>query len=159
MKDLKSTLNKEGESTDLTFELIDKMLIDDPSNERLWDARGNYIQRYSGNNESLSFEEAKRCYCKSIECNPTYARGYESLGYFYDVIEANYELAEYNFRQAIAIDSTMDSYLGLARVLAQQNRKKEALKILSPESCPFSDDIDIKLLADAIDNNEWSSAV
>jgi tetratricopeptide (TPR) repeat protein len=157
--ELKSTLNSDGESTDKTFEVLERHLNESPNDERLWDARGDYIQRYGGNDEKLSFEEAKLSYLRAIECNEKYARAYESLGYFYDVVEDDYKVAEKYFRKSISIEATVDSYKGLARVIAQQNRTHDAIQVLSEDQCPFSDDIDILILKDEIQDGYWESDV
>lgn len=156
---LKATLNADGESTDETFELLEYYLSQHPEDERLWDARGDYIQRYGGNNEKWSFEEAKCSYLKSIECNKSYGRAYESLGYYYDVIENEYMVAESYFRKSIELEPSLYSYKGLARVLAQQNRDAEAIQSLSKSFCPFSEDIDIDILMDEIKEGYWSTNV
>lgn len=135
--------------------MIEYFLAQSPNDEKLWDAKGDYVQIYSGN-ASITLDGALEAYKKAIECNPNYARAYESIGYYLDVIEDDYEGAEQYFLKALSLDKSKDSYRGLARVLAQQNRIEDALAVLDSESCPYHEDNDIKTLKIAIENGDWS---
>ena len=42
-----------------------------------------------------------------------------------------------------------------AQVLAERGRREEALEILSPDNCPFHDEIDIQIIRDEIVDGVW----
>jgi hypothetical protein len=49
----------------------------------------------------------------------------------------------------------MHSYFGLARVLAEQGKCQEALRVLAPYHCPFHSEIEIDILREEIEAGEW----
>ena len=48
-----------------------------------------------------------------------------------------------------------DSYFGLARVLAEQGKQTEALRVLAPDSCPFYHTPKVQTLRDEIAAGQW----
>ena len=101
-----------------------------PWSAELWYLRGMILDRC----ESLSNftrEDYRRCYERAIECDPGCADAYVELGYVLDTYYDDFAGAERAFRKAIALGSRGDDvYVGLARVLAQQGRRRSALRLL-----------------------------
>lgn len=90
-------------------------------------------------------EERRRCYICAVELSPTSPDAHERLGDYYDLLN-QYDDAENEYRVAIACGAGVESYRGLASVLAQQRRTSEALAVLDEDNCPFSDDMLIRQL-------------
>ena len=67
---------------------------------------------------------------RALELDPLNSEAYESLGYIYDA-NSDYAKAETCFRKALAAQERIDSFLGLASVLAAQNKPQEASSVLT----------------------------
>lgn len=106
-----------------TVALIDRAVEAYPNSATLWCLRGDIIQMGS---EDIPYEisEALRSYQEAIRVDPGCAEAYESLGYYLDVHTQEYEKAEEAFRKALDLEQRIDTYVGLARVLAELGRDK-----------------------------------
>ncbi|RYG57182.1 hypothetical protein EON80_28565 [bacterium] len=126
-----------------------------PQSSKLWCMRGDLIQL--GETESRyqlsdSLESCRR----AIAVDPTFAEAYESVGYYFDVIEEDFPLSEDAFRQAVKLGAGKDSFIGLARVVAEQGRYEEALQLLTTENCPFSGDLEVEKIRRQIEARMWA---
>jgi len=64
--------------------------------------------------------------------------------------------AEHPFQKAINRGAGVDTYCGLARVLAELNREEEALSLLVPSRCPYSEEPEIVKIRTEIERGMWS---
>lgn len=80
----------------------------------------------------------------------------ESLGFFSDALLEDFDLAERCFRQAILLGAGGDSYAGLARVLAQQGRRAEALLLLHQDTCPVWSESSVAKMRMEIARGDWT---
>lgn len=150
------TLDADGHFTDESVAWVEAKLGLNPHDYRLWDMRGNFIQLSNTEPSKYTLEDSKASYLKAIAINPDFAQGHESLGYYYDVIEEDYHSSVLHFRKALALEKRLNCYIGLARVLAQTGHKQEALLLLSPESCPHAEDMDVQIMRQEIEAGMWA---
>jgi tetratricopeptide (TPR) repeat protein len=97
------------------------------------------------------FADILHSYQQAVAVDTSFGEAYESIGYYYDVLEEDLSMAEMAFRKAIELEMGLDSYFGLARVLAEQGKCEEALSILTPDYCPFYSKIEINILREEIE--------
>lgn len=102
-----------------TIDLADRAVAEHGHSAELWTVRGDLIQ-LGGIDTPHTLDEALRSYERAAALNPDFAYAFESIGYFHDVHTQDFEAAERAFRGAIECGAGLDSYLGLARVLAQK---------------------------------------
>lgn len=121
---------------------------------KLWCMRGDLIQ-ISGLEANYELADAVASYQRAVAVNPLCGEAYESIGYYYDVIEEDLAVSETAFRKAVELKTGQNSHFGLARVLAEQGKREEALRVLAPENCPFHSEIEIDILRDEIAEGQW----
>jgi lipoprotein NlpI len=63
-------------------------------------------------------------YQQAVAVDPSFGEAYESIGYYYDVLEEDLSMTEMAFRKAIELEMGLNSYFGLARVLTEQGKCK-----------------------------------
>jgi hypothetical protein len=95
-------------------------------------------------------------YQRALSLDNANADALTEIGYIYDTYFDDYARAEGAFRAAIALGSDHMSYSGLARVLAEVGRSNEALSLLSPDQCPYSDHPSIRDLRREIVEGCWA---
>jgi tetratricopeptide (TPR) repeat protein len=139
----------EIEAPRIALLLIEEAVKECPNSAQLWCMRGDFIQ-VSPDDMDYDLLESLYSYSRAMEIDPAYSDAFESIGYYYDVIRADPASAEKPFRKAIEFGTGYDSYVGLARVLAQLDRRREAIQWLSADKCPFHDQLDIRLVRDEI---------
>ncbi len=152
---IKSLLPDEGEVAVEVLELVEKAVSEHPESAKLWCLRGDLIQMASLK-ANYELEDALKSYERALEIDSSKAEAYESIGYYEDAVMSNPTSAESPFRKAIEFGAGRDSYYGLARVLAELNRNAEALEVISPENCPFSDTAEIKEIRTEIKEGVWN---
>lgn len=150
---IKETISETG-VTVVVLESVEKTLRRWPDSDELWCLRGDLIQLCEGETD-YDLADVFCSYQNAVVINPHSAEAHESLGYFYDVFENEFEKAESAFRQAIEFGAGADSFLGLARVLAQAGKSEEALNLLS--GCPFCDEVKVENLKHDIKSGGWDS--
>jgi tetratricopeptide (TPR) repeat protein len=105
-------------------------------------------------------DEALRCYEKAISIDPKFHEAYESIGYYhdtkYDHTFSDFEISDQMFRKAIDMGAGPDSYIGLARVLAETGRTMDALALLEPPSCPYANEPAVKAIREEIAKGHWN---
>ncbi len=69
---------------------------------------------------------------------------------------SDYAKAEQAFRTAIKLGAGVDSYCGLARVLAQAGEPNKAVQNLSEGVCPFHSDNEVQKMRAEIIAGDWS---
>jgi tetratricopeptide (TPR) repeat protein len=137
---------------DKALRIVDHAVRRFPKTAKLWDLRGDLIQLSNGNKYTV--HDSLASYRQALKCDPRYAPAYESIGYYHDVFTQRFSWAEAAFRKAIRYGAGVNSHVGLARVLAQMNRKLEALAILNKK--PFSQSHKAKEMKREILDDEWS---
>ncbi len=70
-------------------------------------------------NSEIPIQESIKCYRQALECDPTFASAYESLGWALDSYFSDFKNARRNFELAIENGAGDSARIGLARVLAQ----------------------------------------
>lgn len=126
-----------------------------PHSAELWCLRGDALQMATDLTMSPFPEEALACYERALDIDPASIEALESKGFFLDVAYDDFQAAERAFRQALALGGSVDTYVGLARVLAQAQRKQEALDLLDPSQCPFSDAQSVSTMRREIQKGIW----
>ncbi len=126
-----------------------------PDSPELWCLRGHLLE-LAPEEYPVPLTEALTCYRKAAELDPEYADAWESVGYYLDNYDEDFEGAEKAFRKAIQAGGDMDSYIGLARVMAQKGRKDAALRVLSAPDCPYADEDDVAEAREEIEQDNWS---
>jgi tetratricopeptide (TPR) repeat protein len=145
-----SQINKE-EAVEL-LALLEEAVLSYPQSPKLWCLRGDLIQLFDEN--QYEFADILHSYQQAVTVDPSFCEAYESIGYYYDVLEADLPVAEVAFRKAIELGMGLHSYFGLARVLAEQGKREEALSILAPDYCPFHMEFEIDILREEIEAGE-----
>lgn len=125
-----------------------------PESAALWCLRGDALQLYEGGRKFRA-RDYEVCYLRAIEADAECADAWQSLGYVQDVYFDEFHDAEHSFRRALACGAGEEAYLGLARVLAQQNRGYDALHLLSPKKCPYAASAPIMTLRSEILHGQW----
>jgi tetratricopeptide (TPR) repeat protein len=152
---LEALFPEEDEASVEALNLAEAAVAAYPSSTKLWCLRGDLIQL--GTSEAgYELEDALRSYERALTVDPHCAEAYESIGYFYDALMDDPQSAEPSFRKAISLGAGVDSYCGLARVLAELDRSEEALRLLSPENCPYHNEDEIVEIKEEIASGMWS---
>ena len=125
-----------------------------PESPELWIMRGDVIS-FAPPEAGFPPDRPLKCYRKAISLDPCYANAYKAIGYHHDVWTENFRKAEAAFRKSIELGADEESYVGLARVLAQTGRKDEALDLLEPGNCEFYDDPEVTRMRREILKGEW----
>lgn len=98
-----------------------------PAVPELWDLLGDVMQICDA---EIPIGESIACYKKALECDPTFASAYESLGWALDSYFDDFSGARINFELAITHGGGDSARIGLARVLAQMGKAVEAIQQL-----------------------------
>ena len=153
---LQALYPQEGEASDEALAMAEQAVAQCPTCAKLWYLRGNLIQL--GDAESkYELVDALRSYEQAIAVDPSCTEAYESIGFFYDAVMDDPRSAEPFFREALRRSAGVDSFYGLARVLAELNRREEALSLLAPENCAVHDASEIKEIRKEITSGMWSN--
>ena len=122
----KDKRSEDQETSCETMKLVEDALGQYPNSYELLNLRGDLIQLGS---VDIPYElsDALVSYQKAVEVNPNFSEGFESIGYYYDVIDIKLDLAEEAFRKAIELEDRLHSYLGLGRVMSERGEPKENL--------------------------------
>ena len=135
--------------------LVEQAVAAYPHNAKLWCIRGDLIQLSTVEAE-YELDDALRSYQRAASVTPDWAEAYEEMGYFYDAVKADPAAAEDPFQKAIDLGAGVHSYYGLARALAELNREEEALSLLAPTHCPYSNEPEIVEIREEIKAGMWS---
>lgn len=135
IKMIKSMWPADDGGRERAIALTNKALKEYPESAKLLCLAGD-LARMKDDVSEIDVKQSQCFYETAMACDPGYFVPYESLGYLHDVYNDNFELAEKHFRQSIFLGSDRCSYIGLARVLAQNGQKDEAIQVLVSESCP-----------------------
>ena len=137
--------------------LIEESLREHPDSFSLWCLRGDLIQLFEDDStEKYDWSDVIASYQRASEKESTNPRPYESLGYFFDVVYEDFETSELHFRRAIELGAGSDSWIGLARVLAENGKQDDAIALLVSSKCPDTDTEPIKRILNEIRSGEWS---
>ncbi|MCL5274628.1 MAG: hypothetical protein M1434_07770 [Chloroflexi bacterium] len=136
--------------------LIETALISCPQSTKLWCIRGDLIQ-LSDLDAGYTLNDVLESYKQAAASDPDCAEAYESIGYYYDAVMNDPHMAQPAFRKALSLNAGVDTYFGLARVLAELNHADGALNLIAPDNCPYCDDPKIKELAEEIRSGTWST--
>lgn len=100
------------------LELMEAAIAEHPDLAELWILRGDLIQ-LSDDDNGYTLVDAESSYLKAVELEPDDPEGYESLGFYYDVVMADPVEAKPYFEKAIALGAGESAHDGLAEVLEQ----------------------------------------
>jgi hypothetical protein len=100
------------------LELIEAAIREFPDLAELWILRGDLIQ-LSDEGGVSTLRDAETSYLKAIELEPENPEGYESLGFYYDVVMADPVTAKAQFERAIDLGAGESAQEGLADVMDQ----------------------------------------
>lgn len=106
-----------------------------PQSPELWWYLGFALCRIDPDSRPLTIRRLD-CLRRVVELDRGHADAHEEIGYLLDTYFDDFHGAEEAFRDAIASGAGVDSYVGLARVLAQMGRREEALSLLATLSSP-----------------------
>lgn len=109
------------------IELIDEAVSLYPQSSALWCLCGDLLQ-LGEDDKKYELSDALSSYTKAIEIDPNYAEAYESIGYYYDAIDDDPEKAKGAFERAVELGAGVDSYVGLARVMAELKKDKNSIQ-------------------------------
>jgi len=126
------------------IELIDEAVSLYPQSSALWCLRGDLLQR-GEDDKKYDLSDALSSYTKAIEIDPNFAEAYESIGYYYDVIDDDPEKAVKAFERAVELGAGIDSYVGLARVMAELKNDKKSIQAFLNNS-PFREAQKVKTI-------------
>lgn len=136
-----------------TLDLADEAVLRFPESPRLWQQRGDLIELGDGKS-AHSLEDALQCYETAVKLDPDFAEAYESIGYYFDVIDVDLPRAEAAFFKATQLGTRADSWAGLARVLAEQGRPLgEVLGLLG--NCPSADAPMVQQIRQELEEGRW----
>jgi tetratricopeptide (TPR) repeat protein len=156
LESLKTTFDNNDAPTILTIQQLDELIKRYPNSAKLHVVRGNYIQLEDSGSEIYELDDAKHSYIKALEIDSNCAEAHESLGYYLDVFEGDLKGAEKHFRTALLLNESLKyTYMGLARVLAEQGKISESREVISNKSCKFSGDVEVQILKDEITQGMW----
>jgi tetratricopeptide (TPR) repeat protein len=132
--------------------LAERAVAEHPEWAELHCAFGDLMQLADDDRYTLG--DSLSAYMKAIELDPTCAEAFESVGYYRDVYENAFNLAEEAFRRAIELGAGADSYAGLARVLSEQGiERSEVLSML--DECPHVSTPAVQKMREEIDSRLW----
>lgn len=126
-----------------------------PNSAELWWIAGslNELARIEGADaDSPSALDPLACYRRAVAIEPSSARAWTSLGAYLDVWLDDLEGAETALRTALRHAPESDAFEVLARVLAQQGRRAEALDVLDRRPAASS-----RTLRAEIERGDWDS--
>ena len=135
-------------------ELCLAALHEHPESSTLWYDLGTLMQR-CGTDLGYTPEDYLRCYENAIKCHARNWEAYQELGYVLDNYFDEYSRSEQAFRKAIEFGAGAESYCGLARVLAQSGKIRDAIQVLSEQACPFHDNCEIERMRSEIAAGDW----
>lgn len=137
------------------LELSDDAVRDHPKSRSLWLLRGCLIQLGEGM-ERWTLDDAVESYERALELSPDDPEVHEQLGYWYDVVEVQLERAAQHFSKALSEGGGRDSYVGMARVLAELGGATEALNLLRSSDCPHREEPEVQELIGEIEGGLWA---
>lgn len=137
------------------FPLLEEALREHPGSSELWCLRGDVI--CFSNGDHFDPKDILASFERAAELHPSCAEAYESIGSYHDVFSEDLPKAEEAFRKALTLGAGWVSVYGLARVLAQLDRRDEALSLLG-EPIP-GEERDIADLRQEILSGAWDPAL
>ena len=143
----------EGWATVDTIALADQSIHAFPDSAKLWVMRGDLIQ-LGDDDSNYSLEEALKSYETALRIDPAFADAHESIGYYFDVIDEDLERSEAAFAAAIAHGAGVNSYFGLARVLAERGEPRKTILSMI-DACAFCHDPKIQEIRIKIESGFW----
>jgi len=121
-------LHGRNEAPPELFPLLVEALSEHPRSSELWCLRGDVI--YFSMGAPFEHQDILASYERAAELDPSCAEAYESIGRYHDVFSEDLPKAEEAFRKALTLGAGWVAVYGLARVLAQLDRRDEALRLL-----------------------------
>ncbi|MEE8311660.1 MAG: hypothetical protein V3R77_05340 [Candidatus Binatia bacterium] len=131
-----------------------------PESAQLWRLRGDLL-RIVGPEQDPSDLGPLQCYEMAVTLAPHHAEIHQAIGDYYDACLGDLCAAERAFRMALDRGGSGATFTGLARVLAERGKKREALVLLSRERCPVASDSDVCSMREQIEcgrfDRPWDS--
>lgn len=114
--------------------LADAAVAYHPGSARLWTLRGRLLQ-FAPEGSHYTLTDVLASFDRAVGADPSYVEAYEEIGYHYQ-LAGDAGRAEPAFRKAVGLGGGARSYAGLAWVLAETGRLREALQYTQPPACP-----------------------
>jgi tetratricopeptide (TPR) repeat protein len=125
-----------------------------PNSSQLWCALGIIMQR-CGPEFGFNPDGFLGCCENAVKADRRNFEAYQELGFVLDVYFDRFNEAQKAFESAIELGGGVESYYGLARVLAESGRVGDAIAGLSKDVCPYYDDPMIRELRSEIEDGSW----
>jgi hypothetical protein len=132
--------------------LVEEGLCAFPRSARLLCMKGDLIQLSDG--EQYELKDALHCYQEAADLAPESPEPFESLGFFFDVIESDPARAETAFRRAVQLAGGPHTYAGLARVLSGRGRSDEEVIALL-DDCPHAQSVPVQEMRSEVMKGMW----
>lgn len=126
-----------------------------PLSAELWCMLGDALQLAADLPATGLPAAALKCYERAIELDPASVEALNAKAAFLDVAHDNFPAAEALYRRALALGGDVDTYTGLARVLAQSGECQAALDLLDERCCPFASDDSVIVMRREIAGGTW----
>jgi tetratricopeptide (TPR) repeat protein len=123
-----------------------------PRSARLLCALGDLLQLAGDGSDPL--DVVLECYERAAAADPTSSEAFTSMGYYHDVVTQDLDAAEVAFRKALTLGGNEDSIVGLARVFAQQCRRRDDIVALL-ETAPDQASPRVCQMRREIESGEW----
>ena len=142
--------------SDELLALVRSALQSFPTSGELWYLFGMVTELWDREPGFLA-SDALAAYQKAIDYDPTNFEAYENLAYAYDTYFDDFLNAQKHFQRAIELGAGADSYIGLARVMAQMDQMNQALEMLAEDTCPFANEPKVIEMRREIAAGDWST--
>jgi tetratricopeptide (TPR) repeat protein len=149
--------HESGRATAETLRLADEAVSVHGSSPKLWCMRGDLIQCSDSSDDGHTLLDALHSYEAALRVDSNFAEAQESIGYYYDVIEIDLERALAAFKEAVRLGGGVDSYFGLARVLAECGTARDEIFSMIQTS-PYRHHPKILEIRDEIQEGYYDSA-
>ncbi len=159
-EDYRNAIADAWESDDVVWSrvvaLVERALRDYPNSPKLWCVLGDAIQMAGLTEESAPCprDQVLQCYEKAVSLDADCAEAQEEIGYYYDALADDPQLAVVAFRAAIRLGAGKTAFIGLARSLAEIGDTSAALAALGESA--DQDDPDVRKIREEILSGEWT---
>ena len=138
-------VNPRGHATAVELAQVEEALLEHPRSSALWCLRGDLIQMSEDGEGDYVLADALASYERAQRLDPWDWEPWEAMGLYHE-IDGELDEAERCLRRAVEYDGELDSWTGLARVLAAREKPEAALRTLEPGVCPFAHEPEVREL-------------